>query len=363
MTELKYRKSLESIATFIPGKPIEEVKREYGIGRVIKLASNENSLGCSPDVRPAVLQALEKAAVYPESSALELRKELAFNMGLRPEQFIIGAGSFELLSFIAHTFMNPGEESIAAMPSFGWYATVTKHMDGFIVNVPLKEHHVDLNEIKARVTGKTRVIWLCNPNNPTGTIFTEAEQNAFLKDIPGHIVVVLDEAYFDYVTAKDYPVSQNLINRYPNVIILRTFSKIYGLASLRVAYAIADANTISYLNKVRQVFNVNAVAQAAAIASLRDKKFREAGRKNNFQGREYLYKSFKEAGLEFIPTEGNFMMVNVSRDGNEVFEALLKKGVIIRPGNGFNMPTWLRVTIGTPEENQIFIHALKEVLD
>jgi histidinol-phosphate aminotransferase len=195
MPELKYRKALESIAPYTPGKPIEEVKREYGIQRIIKLASNENSLGCSPNVRQAVLKALEKAASYPESSALELRKELAQNMGLQPEQLIIGAGSFELLSFVANTYINPGEESIAANPSFGWYATATQHMDGVLIHVPLKEHKVDLNEIKARITNKTRVIWLCNPNNPTGTIFTEAAQNAFLKDIPEHIVVALDEAY------------------------------------------------------------------------------------------------------------------------------------------------------------------------
>lgn len=363
MTMLQYRKSLENISPYVPGKPIDDVKRELGLDQVIKLASNENPLGCSPMARQAVIDTLENPALYPDGNCTELRNELARINGLKPEQFVFGAGSNEIISFIAQVFINPGDESIMAVPTFLWYEIAVRTMDGVVIEVPLKDHKHDLDAMKSKITDKTRIIWLCNPNNPTGTMFTKEEQLNFLKAIPKNIVVVLDEAYYEYVTAQDYPFdSVELLKEYPNLIVLRTFSKIYGLASLRVGYGMASDEIIGYLNRVRPPFNVNTMAQAAALASLRDADFASASSESNSKGKEFLYSSFQQMNLEYIPTQGNFVMVNTGRESMELFQKLLKKGVIVRPGKGFGMPTWQRITIGTQEENEVLVTALKAVL-
>lgn len=362
MSAIQYRKALEKISPYLPGKPIDDVKRELGIDRVIKLASNENPLGCSPLAKQAVIETLENPALYPDGNCTELRNELAKNYNLKPEQFIFGAGSNEIVAFIGEAFINPGDESIMAVPTFPWYDTAVRMMDGVVIEVPLKNYAHDLDTMKAKITDKTKVIWLCNPNNPTGTMYTKEEQDRFLKDIPKNIVVVLDEAYCEYVTNKDYPQSIDLLKDYPNIIILKTFSKVYGLASLRIGYGYASEEMIGYLNRLRPPFNVNTLAQVAALASLKDPDFKNKSRESNNKGKEYLYRVFGEMGLEYIPTEGNFIMVNVGLESMDVFNKLLRKGVIVRPGKGFGMPTWQRVTIGTQEENEIFIEALKEVI-
>lgn len=363
MSTIRYRKTLENISPYIPGKPIDDVKRELGLENVIKLASNENPLGCSPKAKQAILSALENPALYPDGNCTELRSELAKKFDLPADRFIFGAGSNELVAFIAETFINPGDESIMAVPTFPWYDTGVRMMDGVVVEVPLKDHKHDLETMKAKITDRTRVIWLCNPNNPTGTMYSREEQDSFLRAVPKDIVVVLDEAYYEYVTNRaEYPESVSLLEEYPNIIILRTFSKVYGLASLRIGYGIASAEMIGYLNRVRPPFNVNTIAQAAALASLRDEEFREKSRENNIRGKEYLYRTFAEMGLEYIPTECNFLMVNTGMESMEMFNKLLRKGIIVRPGKGFGMPTWQRVTIGTQEENEAFVKALKEIL-
>ncbi len=362
MPRLQYRKVLESIPSYIPGKPIAEVKQEFGLENIVKLASNENPLGCSAKVPEAVRDFMDKAALYPDGHCRELKAALAEHLGLDPEQLAFGAGSFELISLVTETFIAPGDEAVMPVPSFGWYRTATQLMDGTVIDIPLIKHKIDLARIKSSIGARVKIIWICNPNNPTGTIITGEELVGFLREIPPHIVVVLDEAYYDYVTDAGYPESAGLSAEYPNVIILRTFSKIYGLASFRIAYAISNAENIRHLNKVRQIFNVNAIAQVAALASLQDPDFRKAGQQNNIKGKCYLYQVFEELNLEYIPTEGNFVMVNTGLNSTEVYQRLLEKGVIIRPGDHFQMPTWLRISIGTMEDNRAFAKAFKEII-
>lgn len=360
---LPYKPGLAGIHPYVPGKRLEEVVREYGIERVIKLASNENPLGCSPKVKEAVAAAAAASlSRYPDGGSAELKAELSRQTGLAPEQLVIGAGSFELIAFVAQAFIGPGDEAIMAAPSFSWYGTVTRINGGRIIQVPLADHRIDLAAIQQEITERTRVIWLCNPNNPTGTILTGAELAPFLASLPSGIAVALDEAYCDFVTGQGYPDTLQWIGDYGSLIVLRTFSKIHGLASLRLGYAAAGRETADYLNRVRQIFNVNAVAQAAAVASLKDADFQKAVYENNRKGKEYLYGVFRKLGLQFIPTEASFILVRVGRDSEALFRQLLRLGVIIRPGTGYGMKDWIRVTVGTEEENRIFADALTDLL-
>ncbi|MGI6113590.1 MAG: histidinol-phosphate transaminase [Mahellales bacterium] len=359
---LKHRQAISHLTPYIPGKPIEEVKRELGIQKVIKMASNENPLGCSPAAKKAVANMLDHLAIYPDGNCTDLKNKLSDLFGLSPDHFLLGAGSDEILGMIAQTYINPGDEAIMAFPSFPRYETVTRIMDGKIVELPLKDHGVDLEATAQAITPKTKVIWLCNPNNPTGTIFTMAQQRELLKKTPSDVLVVLDEAYYEYVTDVNYPESVELLEEYENIIILRTFSKVYGLATLRVGYAIGHPDMINAINRVRGPFNVTTVAQVAALASLDDPDFVEKSRQNNEQGKEFLYNAFKNMGLEYIKTHANFIMVNTGRHSKEVFQDLLRQGIIVRTGDIFKMDNWIRVTIGTPEENKEFIRALQKVL-
>lgn len=362
MSGVRFREVLEGIRPYAPGKTIAVARREHGFDRAIKLSSNENPLGSSPLARQAILEALLTMASYPDGYCRELRNALAVYHDLNPEQLVFGDGSFELMSLIAAAFIDPGDEAIMPAPSFGWYETATAIMGGTAVRVPLVNHAVALEAIRAQITGRTRVIWLCNPNNPTGTIFNGDEQAKFVEKVPADVVIVLDEAYCDYVTRADYPFSLDLINGHSNVIVLRTFSKVHGLAGLRIGYGVADTGVVGCLDKVRPPLNVNALAQAAALASLKDREFRMACIESNRRGREYFYRSFSKLGLEYIPTEGNFIMVNTNLDSAAVSEGLLKKGIMVRPGEGFHMPTWLRITIGTQEENEQLVRELQAIL-
>ncbi len=359
---LKHRQAISYLTPYIPGKPIEEVKRELGIQKVIKMASNENPLGCSPAAKKAVANMLDQLAIYPDGNCTDLKTKLSDLFGLSPDHFLLGAGSDEILEMIAQAYINPGDETIMASPSFSRYEAVTRVMDGKIIELPLKNHALDLEAMAGAITPKTKVIWLCNPNNPTGTIFTMNQQRELLKKTPSNVLVVLDEAYYEYVTDANYPKSVELLEEYENIIILRTFSKIYGLAALRIGYAIGHPDMISSINRVRGPFNVTTVAQVAALASLDDPDFKERSRRNNEQGKEFLYNAFKNMGLEYIKTHANFIMVNTGRHSKEVFQDLLRQGVIVRTGDIFKMDNWIRVTIGTPEENSEFIKALQRVL-
>lgn len=357
---IKFREELKDLTAYKPGKPIEDVKKEYGLEKVIKLASNENPLGCSPKAVEAIKNSLDSLAIYPDGNATLLKEAIANKLGLKPTQVLPSSGSDEMVDQISKTFVNKGDEVIMADLTFPRYISTTKMMGGKPVIVPLKDWAYNLDGMLEAITEKTKLIWLCNPNNPTGTMFTEEKLLNFLKNVPEHIVVVYDEAYNEYVTRDDYPRNSiSLLKEYPNLIVMRTFSKAYGLASLRVGYTMASEEIIENINKIRGPFNVNTLAQVAAIAALEDQDFIKKSYEVNKEGKEYLYKEFNELGLEYPPSETNHIFVNVEKDASEVFVELQKRGVIIRPILG----TWIRVSIGTPEENEIFVKNLKEVLN
>ncbi|HBF39010.1 MAG TPA: histidinol-phosphate transaminase [Firmicutes bacterium] len=360
MAKLKYRKALEALPPYIPAKSLEEIKRQYVLEQIVRLSANENTMGCSSRVKPAIARALQNIYLYPDGSSTNLKSKLAAIHHCQPEQLIIGSGSFEILTLIAEVLIEPGAESIIPAPTFGWYQTITKAMGGKVIQVPLKNHGIDLESIQEKLNQSTKIIWLCNPNNPTGTIFTKDLIEKFLKQIPDDIMVVFDEAYFDYVEREDYPDTAQL--SFPNIISLRTFSKVYGLAGLRVGYGIGAPEFINMLNRIRLPLNVNVLAQAAAIASLGDPDFKTSVLENNHRGKQFFYQSLEAMGLEYIPTETNFIMADVAQDSVQISEKLLQKGVSVRAGTEFAMPTWLRITIGRPEENELFIEKLKEVL-
>ncbi|MDP4178553.1 MAG: histidinol-phosphate transaminase [Bacillota bacterium] len=363
MSELKYREALDSILNYKPAKSLQEIQDELGIDKILKLSANENAMGCSPLVYKALQKLPEEINLYPDFYCTKLREKLIKTLNVKEEQLIFGNGSFELISLLAQAFINSGEESIIPEPSFGWYKTVTLAMNGVIKSIPLRNHKIDLKDVLNQVNDKTKIIWLCNPNNPTGTIFEKQEFEKFIENIPTRIILVLDEAYIDFVSSDEYFDTTKLVDKYKNIISLRTFSKVYGLASLRIGYGIADKEIIDIINKIRLPINVNAAAQAAALASLNDENFKKSCIENNKEGKEYYYKSFSEMGLEYIPTETNFIMVNVLKDSMKVTDELLRKGISLRAGTEFGMNTWLRITIGKIEENILVIEKLKQVLN
>ena len=357
---ISFREELKDLSPYKPGKPLDDVKREYGLTEVIKLASNENPLGCSPKAIEAINEAVQNLALYPDGNCTLLKKALSDKLKLSENQVILSSGSDEMVDLIAKTFVNKGDEVIMADITFPRYIATTKMMGGKPVIVPLKDWTYDLDGMLNKITEKTKLIWLCNPNNPTGTMFNEEKLINFLDKVPQNIVVVYDEAYNEYVTKEDYPKdSISLLKKYPNILILRTFSKIYGLAALRVGYTMASEEIIENINKIRGPFNVNSLAQAAALAALEDQDFIKESYRVNKEGKEYLYDEFNKMNLEFAPSETNHIFVNVQRNGSEVFIELQKKGMIIRPMVG----TWIRVSIGTMEQNKVFIKLLKELLD
>lgn len=355
---LPYRDVYENILPYVPGKPISDVKRELGLTNVIKLASNENPFGCSEKVKHAVAQGLSDLSLYPDGNATLLRECLAQKLDLKADQLVFGAGSNEIITFIAQVFLSPGDESIYASPSFSWYDTAVRATGAQPVIIPLKDHKHDLDAMKNAITDNTKIIWICNPNNPTGTIITGDEQDAFLQEVPSNIVVVLDEAYYEFARGEGYPESLPLLKKYPNVIILRTFSKVYGLASLRVGYGMASSEMVSYLERIRPPFNVNTLAQTAAVAALEDQQFVNKTIAENKKGLSALYSAFDRLKLNHVKSHANFVWVETPHPSGEMFQRLLRKGVIIRPFMG----NWLRITVGSGEENQVLIHALEEVL-
>ncbi len=356
------RNALSQINGYVAAKTIEAVKRELGLERIIKLAGNENTNGYSPHVKEVIKKSLGDISYYPDMNCTVLREKLSELHKIDQGELIFGNGSFELISMIAQTFLNEADEAIMMEPSFGWYKNVTLQMGAEIVSVPLKEYKVDLEGAKAAITERTKVVWLCNPNNPTGTIVTNAEIRDFLEVLPSNILLVLDEAYIDYVTEEGYPDSIRILREYENVILLRTFSKAYGLASLRIGYGIANKQIISSLNKVRIPINTNALAQLAAAASLEDWEFRTFVIENNKRGLELYYRTLSELGLKYVNSNCNFILFDTSRDSEELAGEYLKRGIIIRAGKEFGLPTWVRISIGTWEENELVLTILKELV-
>lgn len=356
------RPCILEIKPYIPGKPIEEVERELGITNIIKLASNENPFGPSPKAVTAMKKAAERVNLYPDGDCYSLRQALSAHLGVSPQSLIIGNGSDELLKIFAETFLKEDDEVLMASPSFAEYEFVTRVMGSRPVMVDLKNYTHDLKDMAAQISPKTKLIVICNPNNPTGTIVTKEEIEVFLTRVPEDAIIIFDEAYYEYVSNPAYPQTIDLVKAGRRVVILRTFSKIYGLAGLRVGYGIADPAIIECLNRVREPFNVNLVAQAGAVAALEDLGHVKKSWDNNQTGKEYLYRELKAMGLGFVPTESNFMLIDVGRESQPVFEQLMREGVIVRPGSVFGYRRHLRVSIGTAAENERFVQALRKVL-
>lgn len=350
-----------------PGKPIEELEREYGVTNIIKLASNENPLGPSPKALAAMRGELENVWLYPDGNGFELKQKLAAKHGVTMDRITLGNGSSDVLEFAVRVFVAPGDEVLFSEHSFALYPLLTQAVGGKGVVAPAKNWGHDLEAMRERITERTKVIFIANPNNPTGTWLGASELESFIKDVPEHVLMVIDEAYFDYAAepatgAGDYPDCSGWVARYPNLMVARTFSKSYGLAGLRVGYAVSHPQVADLMNRVRPPFNVNSVALAAAAAALDDAEHLSRSITLNAAGLQQLKSGFDAMGLQYIPSVGNFISVDLCRVGTPVYEALLSEGVIVRPVANYGMPNHLRVTVGTIEENERFLGALKKVL-
>jgi len=358
------RRSVLSLKPYIAGKPIEEVERELGITNIDKLASNENLWGISPKVARAIIEAVNEVNYYPDGGAFQLKGKLAEKFGFSPENIIVGNGSDELVMLLAMTLIDPGDEAVMPVPSFPRYEPVVTMMNGTAREIPLKEHRLDLESMLAAVNEKTKLVYLCNPNNPTGTYFSSGELENFLEKVPPKVIVVLDEAYFEFARLNpDYPDGLNYFKKSSNIVVLRTFSKAYGLAGLRVGYGFAPDYLAKSINSLRPPFNVNFLAQKAAVAALEDEQYMRSVVENTNLEKQFLYQELKNMNLTFIPSAANFLMIKTGKPSNLVFRELLKRGVIIRSGDIFGMDDWIRVTIGTKTQNERFLRELKAVLE
>jgi histidinol-phosphate aminotransferase len=347
---------------YVPGKPIAELERELGISNPIKLASNENPLGCSPKAVAAINSELGEVARYPDGGGFELRNALATKHGIDASCITLGNGSNDVLDMVARVFLRPGRESLFSQHAFAVYPIASQAVGAELVIAPAKEYGHDLDAMAGMISERTGVIWIANPNNPTGNWLGSAELFSFIQAVPSDVMVVVDEAYIEYVEQDDYPDTSSWLQDFPNLIVTRTFSKAYGLASLRVGYALSHPDVADLLNRVRQPFNVNSMALAAAKAALQDSDFIHRAVEVNRAGMSQLVKGFEEMGLEYIPSAGNFITVDVARSGPEVDQALLHEGCIVRPVANYGLPNHLRVTVGLAEENDRFLAALKKVL-
>ncbi len=355
---LKVHQNIASLAPYVPGKPIEELERELGIARAVKLASNENPIGPSPKALAVLSEAAQSLNRYPDGGAQRLRDALAQRWKLTPDQVILGNGSDEIIGMLARAFLSPGEEAILADQTFVIYKMEVTAAHGVPMVVPVKDWRHDLPKMAEAITDRTRLLFLCNPNNPTGTMVSAAEVEALMARLPDHVIVVFDEAYYEYVAHRDYPDSLRYVKDGRHAIALRTFSKIYGLAGLRIGYGLTTPEIAGYLNRVRPPFNANSLAQRAALAALKDEEHVSRSRALNQAEKDVLRAGLTALGFTPVPSETNFLFFDVGRDGRRVFEALLREGVIVRHIEG----RMLRVSIGLPEENQLFLQALTKVL-
>jgi len=355
------RKDINKVSAYIPGKPIELVEREFGIKNAIKLASNENALGVSPKAKQAIKNTLDDIFRYPDGSCYYLRNAVAKNLKIMPNKLIFGNGSDELIDIVIKTFMNPGEEILTSKTTFVEYEIIARANGFKAKTVAMNNFQYDLKAISRSVTKKTKIIFIANPNNPTGTYVNKKEFTKFIKAIPKNVLVVMDEAYNEFVSVKDFPITQPLINS-KNIIVLRTFSKAYGLAGLRIGFAIARPEFISAMERIRQPFNVNLLAQKAAESALRDKKYMAKTKRIIISERNRMCKIFEKLDIKYIPSQANFIMFKTILDGKKLCTLLLKNGIIIRDMSPYKLNKFVRVTIGKPKENNIFIKKLKKII-
>jgi histidinol-phosphate aminotransferase len=355
------RKNISNLTPYITGKPIEETKREFGLKEVIKLASNENPLGPSPKAIEAIRKSLCQINRYPDSNGLSLRKRLAKYHNVGVADVVLGNGSDELIDIIIKTFVAEDENIITADTTFLEYQIISKVNNRAIISVPLKYFKYDLEAIKKRIDRKTKLIFIANPNNPTGTYVTKYEMEDFMLGLPENLILVVDEAYDTFIDVDDYPNSMNYLKK-NNILTLKTFSKAYGLAGLRIGYAIGNAELTSYMQTSRQPFNTNSLAQVAALAALDDKAFLRKTKKLVLEGKNYIYDALNKLGIAYLPTVANFILLNTEKDGLLVSNVMLRYGVIVRDMKQYGLKNFIRVTIGTKKENERFIKVLKKAL-
>jgi histidinol-phosphate aminotransferase len=360
---MKVASFIKNLVPYPPGKPIEELKRELGLKDIVKMASNENPLGPSLLAVQAIKDSLSKINFYPDGSGYYLRRRLAEELNVKMENIILGNGSNEIIELLMRTFLTCEDDAVIfSFPSFAVYRIVAQAMGRKKIEIPLKDYRHNLREIKNKINENTRLVFVDIPNNPTGTIVYEDELNKFIEGIDDNCLIVLDEAYFGYSTDKDYPDVLSFFRNNKNVFVLRTFAKLYGLAGLRIGYGIGSKKVIDYLNRVRQPFNVNSLAQIGARVALDDKKHVKKTLEVNKKGKNFLYRAFEDMGIEYISTYANYILFDMKQDAEKIYDKLLHKGVIIRLMKGYGYNTHLRVTIGTEEQNKKFIECLKEVI-
>ncbi len=355
------RPQVAEITPYLPGKPVSELQRELGVKQVIKLASNENPLGCSPRATAAIQNHLTEMSRYPDGNAFYLKQALSKMLGVQPENLLIGNGSNEVLELVARAFAAEGDEIIYSQYAFIVYALSAQVVGATGVEVPAKAYGHDLVAMAEAITDKTKVIYLANPNNPTGTLFGRSEWEAFMAQVPDRVMVVLDEAYLEYVEAEDYPNGLDYLAQYPNLLVTRTFSKAYGLAALRVGYLVGDSEVVDYLNRIREPFNVNHLAMVAAESALLDQNFIQKSVEINSLGKRILQAFLDCHHIPYIPSEGNFLTIEVGEYAQAINETLLENGVIVRPIANYGLHNHLRVTIGNSSEMRLLIRILREV--
>ena len=353
---------IAGLTPYVPGKPISELERELGIRDSVKLASNENPLGPGAKAREAIASMLGELGRYPDGGGFELRRALADFHGVSPAAITIGNGSNDVLDIIARTFLHPGAESVFSEYSFAVYPIATQSVGATARVAKARDYGHDLEAMSALVNDRTRVVWIANPNNPTGTWLSAESLKSFIGSLPKSCVVVVDEAYTEFVAEPDFPDATNWVQTFPNLIVTRTFAKAHGLAALRVGYGISDPRLADLLNRIRQPFNVNALAQAAAAAAITDREHVRASVELNRAGMRQLTAAFDRLGIRYIPSVGNFVTIDLGRPAAPVNEALLRRGVIVRPVANYGLPNHLRISIGLEQENARFITALEDVL-
>jgi histidinol-phosphate aminotransferase len=354
---------LKGVPTYQPGRPIEEVARELDLPAtdIIKLASNENPLGPSPAALSAMQKVLAHLNLYPDGNAFHLKQKLAAKLDVQPANLILGNGSNEIIEFVGHAYMAPGVEVVVSQYCFAVYPLVTKLFGANLITVPAKHYGHDLSAMLKAITAQTRVVFVANPNNPTGTLAPPKDLTHFVEQVPEDVLLVLDEAYFEFLDDPADFVALIRRNAKPNLLLMRTFSKIYGLAGVRLGYGIGHPDLVTLLEKVRQPFNINSIAQVAALAALDDTQHVHRTRENNAHGLQFFSEAFRRMKLEFVPSAANFVLVRVG-DGQRVFETMQKQGVIVRPMGGYQLGGWIRITVGMPAENERCLKALSAAL-
>lgn len=360
--KMRVKEQLLTLKAYVPGKNIEEVKREYGLSKIVKLASNENPFGCSKRVTEALASLSTQYALYPDGAAFELREKVAAHLHVKPEQLLFGSGLDEVIQMVSRALLEKGTNVVMANPTFSQYYHHAVIEGAEVREVPLKDGIHDLDTMLKQIDEQTQIVWICNPNNPTGTYVEKQKLLSFLEAVPKSTLVIMDEAYYEYAGAKEYPQTLPLLEEYENLMVLRTFSKAYGLAAFRIGYAVGNEKLIQQLEVARLPFNTSAVAQAVGSVAIKDQEFLQECVKQNAEGLNQYYTFCKEYDVFYYPSQTNFIFLKLGIPGNEAFERLMRKGYIVRSGAAFGLPDGIRITVGLKEENDEIIELLTELV-